>query len=81
MQIKLKQLPSHTLKRLSITLPPALAKDLQDYALFYAQSYGCDEQPTALIPSILEAFLASDSGFKKARASLAISNSMKPEKE
>ena len=53
-----------------VALPPPLQDDLQDYARVYEQAYGQSAKITDLIPSMLEAFMASDSNFKKARKAL-----------
>ncbi len=67
MTIKLKQLPNREAKKLTIAIPPQIFGDLEDYAAIYAEVYGSKEQPAALVPSMLEAFLASDTGFKRAQ--------------
>ncbi|WP_306253324.1 DUF2274 domain-containing protein [Parvularcula sp. IMCC14364] len=67
MTIKLKQLPDREMKRLTISVSPHVFNDLQAYAEIYADIYGKEEQPSALVPSMVEAFLASDSGFKRAQ--------------
>ena len=39
-------------------------------AAIYQQAYGEEEKPETLIPAMLEMFLASDAGFKRARKAL-----------
>lgn len=68
--LKIGQLPDTTPVKLSIALPPPLQADLQDYARVYEQAYGQSAKIADLIPSMLEAFMASDSSFKKARKAL-----------
>jgi hypothetical protein len=68
--LKIRQLPDTTPVKLSIALPPPLQSDLQDYARVYEQAYGQSAKVADLIPSMLEAFMASDSNFKKARKAL-----------
>ena len=41
---------------------------LHDYAALYAQSYGREEPVAELIPAMLAAFLESDRGFVRSRA-------------
>lgn len=69
--LKIGQLPDTTPVKMSIALPPVLQADLQDYAKVYEQAYGQYAKVAELIPSMLEAFMASDSNFKKARKTLA----------
>ena len=64
--MKLSKLPDRTPIKLSTTLTPTLAARLRDYAEFYAETYGTREEVADLIPFILEAFLDSDSEFKRA---------------
>jgi len=68
--LKISQLPDTTPVKLSIALPPPLQADLQDYARVYEQAYGQPAKVVDLIPTMLEAFMASDSSFKKARKAL-----------
>ena len=55
---------------MSLAIEPTLAEALTDYAEIYRQTYGEEEKPEALIPAMLEQFLSSDAGFKRARKSL-----------
>ncbi|WP_291079110.1 DUF2274 domain-containing protein [Hyphomonas sp.] len=52
---------------MSVAVEPALAEALNDYAEIYRQTYGEEQKPEALIPAMLEQFLNSDTGFKRAR--------------
>lgn len=70
MTLRLAKLPDRTPKRMTITVVPDLADALSDYADIYATSYGAREKPEALIPAMLETFLGSDAGFKRARRAL-----------
>lgn len=70
MSIRLSKLPDRTPVRMSISVEPELHAALSDYAQIYAQSYGAQEKPETLMPAMLEAFLAADSGFKRARRAL-----------
>jgi hypothetical protein len=69
-EIKLARLPDRTPVKVSITVAPDLHAALSDYATIYNQSYGQSEPLAELIPHMLAAFLSSDRGFAKARASL-----------
>jgi len=70
MSLRLDKLPDRTPVRMSLSLDPQLAKAINDYAEIYRQTYGEAEKPEALIPAMLEQFLSSDAGFKRARKTL-----------
>lgn len=70
MILRLGQLPDRTPVRMSLSVDPDLASALSDYAEIYRQTYGAEEKPEALIPAMIESFLASDAGFKRARRAL-----------
>ena len=70
MTLRLRQLPDRTPVRMSLSVDPELASALSDYAEIYRQTYGAEEKPEALIPAMIESFLASDAGFKRARRAL-----------
>ena len=70
MTLRLGQLPDLTPVRRSLSVDPELASALSDYAEIYRQTYGAEEKPEALIPAMIESFLASDAGFKRARRAL-----------
>lgn len=71
MSLRLSQLPDRTPVRMTIALDPELAMALGDYAAIYERTYGKTEKPEALVPAMLETFLGSDTGFKRARKSLS----------
>ena len=71
MSLRLDKLPDRTPVRMSLSLDPSLAEALSDYAEIYRQTYGAEEKPEVLIPAMLQQFLNSDSGFKRARKSLS----------
>lgn len=71
MSLRLSQLPDRTPVRMTISMDPNLAAALSDYAKIYERTYGETEKPEALIPAMLETFLSTDSGFKRARKSLS----------
>ena len=70
MSLRLGQLPDRTPVRMSLAIDPELASALGDYAEIYRQTYGAEEKPEALIPAMIESFLNSDAGFKRARRAL-----------
>ena len=70
MTLRLDKLPDRTPVRMSLSVDPELASALTDYAEIYRQTYGAEEKPEALIPAMIESFLASDAGFKRARRAL-----------
>ena len=70
MPLRLEQLPDRTPVRMNLSVDPDLASALSDYAEIYRQTYGAEEKPEALIPAMIESFLASDAGFKRARRAL-----------
>ena len=53
--------------KMSINVALDLKSDLDIYARLYERVYGDKQDVTNLIPLMLEGFLASDSGFKKAK--------------
>lgn len=70
MSLRLQKLPDRTPVRLNLSVDPDLASKLNDYAKIYRQTYGTEERPEVLIPAMLDTFLDSDAGFKRARRAL-----------
>lgn len=70
MSLRLDKLPDRTPVRMTIALDPDLAAALIDYAEIYQRTYGDPQRPEALVPAMLETFLGSDAGFKRARKAL-----------
>ena len=70
MALRLAKLPDRTPVRMNVSVDPELASALGDYAQIYGQTYGTTEKPETLIPAMLETFLGSDAGFKRARRAL-----------
>ena len=68
--LKIGPLPDTTPVKLTIAVDPVLKANLDLYTKVYEQTYQEKASVAALIPSMLQAFLASDSGFKKARKAL-----------
>lgn len=77
MTLRLDKLPDRTPVRMTISVDPDLASALTDYATLYQQTYGQEEKPETLIPAMLEMFLGSDPGFKRARKALRANASTK----
>ncbi len=70
MSLRIAQLPDRTPVKLNVSVDPDLACALADYAAIYAETYGTHEKPETLVPVMLEMFLSSDAGFKRARKAL-----------
>ena len=69
--LKIAKVRDTTPTKLAISVTPDLKGDLDIYARLYEQAYGDKQNMTALIPLMLEAFLAGDAGFKKAKKEMA----------
>jgi len=65
--LKIAKLRDMTPTKMSINVTPDLKSDLDIYARLYERAYGDKQDVTNLIPLMLEGFLASDSGFRKAK--------------
>lgn len=66
--IKLPKLPDRTPVKLTIAIPPDLKQGLDEYLALYRATY--DDENASLndiLPAMLDAFLASDRAFAKAR--------------
>lgn len=70
MSLRIGQLPDRTPVKLTVSVDPDLASALSDYAAIYAETYGAEEKPETLVPAMLDLFLCSDAGFKRARKAL-----------
>jgi hypothetical protein len=70
MSLRIGQLPGRTPVKLTVSVDPDLASALADYAAIYAETYGAEEKPETLVPAMLDMFLSSDAGFKRARKAL-----------
>ena len=66
-KLRIGKLPDLTPVKLSTTLDPDTYACLKDYASIYAESYGEKVKPAELVPSMISIFLATDSGFRRAR--------------
>tara|TARA_R110000765_G_scaffold201230_1_gene306644 strand:+ start:62 stop:280 length:219 start_codon:yes stop_codon:yes gene_type:complete len=65
--LKIGPLPDRTPQKLTMLVDPALATELEDYARIHSEIHGVKVPTSALVPLMLETFLASDTGFRKAR--------------
>lgn len=69
MALRLAKLPDRTPVKVTMTVSPELHRMLQEYAAFYAQTYGSEETVGELCPYMLQTFMEADKGFQKARKS------------
>ncbi|MBK8200468.1 MAG: DUF2274 domain-containing protein [Alphaproteobacteria bacterium HGW-Alphaproteobacteria-18] len=70
MNLRLAKLADRTPVRLTLALDPDTAAALQDYAAVYQETYGEAERSETLAAAMIEMFLASDAGFRRARKAL-----------
>lgn len=69
-ELRLSKLPDRTPIKISIWVAPDLHAALTAYADAYQATYGNIESVAELIPFMLGAFIAADSGFRKVRRGL-----------
>jgi hypothetical protein len=67
--LKIGPLPDRTPQKLAVLVDPLLASDLDEYARIHSKIHGVEVPASALVPLMLETFLASDTGFRKAKKS------------
>jgi len=65
--LRLAKLPDRTPIKITLTVTPDLAHALAAYAALYNRTYADKAEVADLIPAMLDAFLASDRAFAKAR--------------
>lgn len=70
MTLRLAPIPDRTPAKLTLALDPETHAALTDYAAIYQQAYGTEERPETLAAAMIETFLASDAGFRRARRAL-----------
>ena len=70
MTLRLAPIPDRTPAKLTLALDPDIHAALTDYAAIYQQVYGNEERAETLAAAMIEAFLASDAWFKRARRAL-----------
>ncbi len=66
-KLRLGPLPKTESIKLTFACPAVLKAGLDRYAAMHAQTYGEAVDATALIPHMLEAFIAGDRGFRRGR--------------
>ena len=66
-KLRLGPLPSTSSTKLTFACPASLKMDLDRYAALHAQTYGEAVDAATLIPHMLEAFMATDRGFRRGR--------------
>ncbi|MGE1003703.1 DUF2274 domain-containing protein [Ralstonia pseudosolanacearum] len=64
-KLRLGPLPKTESIKLTFSCPADLKASLDRYAALHAQTYGETVDAAALIPHMLEAFMAGDRGFRK----------------
>lgn len=67
MSLKLGKLRDRSPAKLTILLEPETYAALNDYAEVYETTYGKREEIERLAPVMIETFLSTDAGFKRAR--------------
>ena len=70
MTLKLDRLPDRESVKVTFTADADLKAALNDYAELYRRASGQKESVADLIPFMLEAFMNTDPGFKRARKEL-----------
>lgn len=70
MTLRLPPIPDRTPAKLTLALDPDTHAALTDYAAIYQQAYGQAERAETLAAAMIESFLASDAGFRRARRTL-----------
>jgi hypothetical protein len=68
-ELRLGPLPKTAVIKLTIAIPEKLKMDLDRYAQLHSARWGEPIDAAALIPHMLEAFIARDRGFRKVRTS------------
>ena len=66
-KLRLGPLPKAETVKVTISMNGALKEELDRYAAVHSQTWGEAVDAVALIPHMLEAFMARDRGFKKTR--------------
>ena len=66
-KLRLGPLPKNEPIKLTVALSPRLKLELEQYAVLHSETYGETVDATALIPHILETFIAKDRAFQRTR--------------
>lgn len=69
-KLRLGPLPKQQAVKLTISVPAQLKDDLERYAAAHSQLYGEKVDAAALIPHMLERFMATDRGFRSSKLSI-----------
>ena len=77
-ELRLGPLPKTALVRLTVMIPEKLKVDLDRYAELHSARWGQASDAAALIPHMLETFIARDRAFRKARPSSRRSKALAP---
>lgn len=64
-KLRLGPLPKNENIKITFACPAKLKADLDRYASVHSQAYGDATDAAALIPYMLEAFMAGDRGFRR----------------
>ncbi|MCY1290199.1 hypothetical protein D9M69_422370 [compost metagenome] len=64
-KLRLGPLPKTEYLKVTFSCPASLKADLERYAALHSHTYGEAVDALALIPHMLEAFMARDRGFRK----------------
>jgi hypothetical protein len=70
-KLRLGPLPKTESVKLTVTLSAELKATLDRYAALHVQTYGEQVDAAALVPHMLDTFMARDRGFRKAGAKRA----------
>ena len=79
MSLKIGPVANRAPVKLSIALAPDVHDALADYALIHAKEFGRDIRLPDLAALMIERFLKSDAGFRRARKNLINSSDSKGE--
>lgn len=71
-KLRLGPLPRTESVKITVTLSAELKATLDRYAALHAQTYGEAVDAVALIPHMLEAFMARDRGFRRQQRTPAL---------
>ncbi|PYE23888.1 hypothetical protein C7410_107267 [Paraburkholderia silvatlantica] len=71
-KLRLGPLPKTESVKLTFACPATLKADLDHYAAMHAQTYGEAVDAATLIPHMLEAFMAGDRSFRRAKATKSV---------
>ncbi|GAA3990269.1 MAG: DUF2274 domain-containing protein [Diaphorobacter nitroreducens] len=78
-KLRLGPLPKTESTRVTFSCPISLKAELDRYAALHAQTYGETVDAAALIPHMLEAFMAGDRAFGKRRTLKSASLTKSPD--